>query len=70
MNLFPSIVIVLESALISVSILLITKAKTKIKIEVDAASTSAKDYVEKIGGSVTVVENKKLAVKLSKKAGV
>ena len=34
MNLFPSIVIVLESALISVSILLITKAKTKINIEI------------------------------------
>ena len=44
--------------------------KTKIKIEVDAASNSAKDFVEKIGGSITVIENKKLAVKPSKKAGV
>ena len=43
--------------------------KTKIKIEVDAASTSAKDFVQKIGGSVTVIENKKLALKASKKAG-
>ena len=44
--------------------------KTKIKIEVDAASNSAKDFVEKIGGSITVIENKKLIVKPSKKAGV
>ena len=44
--------------------------KTKIKIEVDAVSTSARDFVEKIGGSVTVIENKKLALKPSKKAGV
>ena len=44
--------------------------KTKIKIEVDAASTSAKNFVEKIGGSVTVIENKKLAVKSSMNAGV
>jgi large subunit ribosomal protein L15 len=44
--------------------------KTKINIEVDAASTSAKNFVEKIGGSISIIENKKLAVKLSKKAGV
>ena len=33
-NLFPSIVIVLDKALMSESILLITKAKTKINIEI------------------------------------
>ena len=44
--------------------------KTKINIEVDAASVSAKDFVEKLGGSITINENKKLALKLSKKAGV
>ena len=44
--------------------------KTKINIEVHAASASAKDCVEKIGGSITINENKKLALKLSKKAGV
>ena len=44
--------------------------KTKINIEVDAASASAKDFVEKLGGSITIIENKKLALKMSKKAGV
>ena len=44
--------------------------KTKINIEVNAASASAKDFVEKLGGSITIIEKKKLALKLSKKAGV
>ena len=44
--------------------------KTKINIEVDAASASAKDIVEKLGGTITIVEKKKLDLKLSKKAGV
>ena len=44
--------------------------KTKINIEVDAASASAKDFVEKLGGSITITEKKKLPLKQSKKAGV
>ncbi len=44
--------------------------KTKINIEVDAASASAKDFVEKLGGSIIINENKKLALKPSKKVGV
>ena len=44
--------------------------KTKINIEVDAASVSAKDFVEKLGGSITIIQYKKLVVKPSKKAGV
>ena len=44
--------------------------KTKINIEVDATSTSAKDFVEKVGGTITIIEKKKLDLKLPKKAGV
>ena len=44
--------------------------KTKINIEVSAASTSAKDSVAKIGGSVTIIENLKTAIKSPKKFGV
>jgi large subunit ribosomal protein L15 len=44
--------------------------KTKINIEVDAASALAKEFVEKLGGTITIIEKKKLDLKLSKKAGV
>ena len=37
---------------------------------INLASASAKDFVEKLGGSITIIEKKKLALKLSKKAGV
>ncbi len=43
--------------------------KTKINIEVSAASTSAKDSVEKVGGSITIIENLKSVVKSPKKSG-
>ena len=41
----------------------------KIDIEVSAFSQSAKDSVEKIGGSVTILDNKK-SINQNKKAGV
>ncbi len=44
--------------------------KTKINIEVSAASISAKDSVEKLGGSITIIENQKSSIKSSKKSGV
>ena len=44
--------------------------KTKINIEVSAASTSAKDSVAKVGGSITIIENLKSAIKSPKKFGV
>ena len=44
--------------------------KTKINIEVSAASTSAKDSVEKVGGSITIIEYQKSAIKSPKKFGV
>ena len=43
--------------------------KTKINIEVSAASTSAKESVEKVGGSITIIENLKSVVKSPKKSG-
>ena len=44
--------------------------KTKINIEVDAASASAKDFIEKLGGSITIIENQKSSIKSFKKSGV
>ena len=44
--------------------------KTKINIEVYAASISAKDSVEKVGGSITIIENQKSPIKSFKKSGV
>ena len=44
--------------------------KTKINIEVAAASNSAKDSVEKVGGSITIIENQKSSIKSFKKSGV
>ncbi len=44
--------------------------KTKISIEVSAASTSAKDNVEKVGGSISIIENLKPVIKSPKKSGV
>ena len=44
--------------------------KNKINIEVAAVSISAKESVEKLGGSITVIEKKKLTTKTSKKSGV
>jgi large subunit ribosomal protein L15 len=46
------------------------KIKTKINIEVTAASTSAKEGVEKAGGSVTFIENTKSDIKPLKEPGV
>ena len=43
--------------------------KTKINIEVSAASASAKDSVEKVGGSITIIENLKSVIKSPKKSG-
>ena len=44
--------------------------KTKVNIEVDAASTSAKESVEKVGGSIVIIENNKLVKTPPKKSGV
>ena len=44
--------------------------KTKINIEVTAASTSAKECVEKVGGAVTIIENTKSERKPLKEPGV
>ena len=44
--------------------------KVKIDIEVSAFSKSAKDSVEKIGGSVTILEDKKKSISQEKKTGV
>ena len=44
--------------------------KTKINIEVAAASNSAKEIVEKVGGSITIKENNRLVKTPTKKSGV
>ena len=44
--------------------------KTKINIEVAAASNSAKEIVEKIGGSVTIIENNRIFKTPTKRSGV
>ena len=44
--------------------------KVKIDIEVSAFSKSAKDSVEKIGGSVIILDDKKKSIKQDKKPGV
>ena len=44
--------------------------KTKINIEVAAASNSAKGIVEKVGGSITIIENNRLVKTPTKKSGV
>lgn len=42
--------------------------KSKINIEVSAASSKARELVEKVGGTVTVLEKKKQVVKKDKKS--
>ena len=42
--------------------------KSKINIEVSAVSSKARELVEKIGGTVTVLEKKKQVVKKDKKS--
>ena len=44
--------------------------KVKIDIEVSAFSKSAKDSVEKVGGSVIILEDKKKSINQDKKTGV
>ena len=44
--------------------------KVKIDIEVSAFSKSAKDSVEKIGGSVIILDDKKKSINQEKKSGV
>lgn len=44
--------------------------KSKINIEVTAASSSAKQSVEKLGGSITFINNNKPATKKTKRSGV
>ncbi len=44
--------------------------KVKIDIEVSAFSKSAKDSVEKIGGSVTILDDKNKSINQDKKTGV
>ena len=44
--------------------------KTKINIEVAAASNSAKEIVEKVGGSITIKENNRIVKTPTKKSGV
>ena len=42
--------------------------KSKINIEVSAASMSAKQIIEKIGGTVTIIDQKKSSMKQVKKS--
>ena len=42
--------------------------KSKINIEVSAASMSAKQIIEKIGGTVTIIDQKKISMKQVKKS--
>ena len=44
--------------------------KNKIDIEVSAYSKTAKESIEKIGGSIAILNNNKLSVNKTKKAGV
>ena len=44
--------------------------KNKINIEVAAASNSAKEIVDKVGGSITIIENNRLFKTPTKKSGV
>ena len=44
--------------------------KNKIDIEVSAFSKSAKEVIEKIGGSIVILENKKSSVNQTKSSGV
>ena len=44
--------------------------KAKINIEVAAASNSAKEIVEKVGGSITIIEKNRLVKTPTKKSGV
>ena len=44
--------------------------KNKIDIEVSASSKSAKEAIEKIGGSIAILDNKKSNVNQTKKSGV
>ena len=44
--------------------------KNKIDIEVSAHSKSAKEGIEKIGGSIAILENRKSSVNQTKKSGV
>ena len=44
------------------------KIKSKINIEVSAVSSKARELVEKVGGTVTVLEKKKQVVKKDKKS--
>ena len=44
--------------------------ETKINIEVAAASNSAKEIVEKVGGSITIIENNRIVKTPKKKSGV
>ena len=46
------------------------KIKSKINIEAAAASLSAKQSIEKIGGSITFINNKKPVTRKTKKSGV
>ena len=41
---------------------------SKINIEVSAASISAKQIIEKMGGAVTIVDEKKSSIKQAKKS--
>ena len=44
--------------------------KNKIDIEVSTFSKSAKEGIEKIGGSIVILDNKKSSVKQTKNSGV
>ena len=46
------------------------KLKSKINIEVAAVSSSAKQSIEKMGGSISLIKNDKSAAKKTKKSGV
>ena len=46
------------------------KIKSKINIEAAAASSSAKQSIEKMGGSITFINNDKLVIRKTKKSGV
>lgn len=45
------------------------KVKQKIDIEISAFSKSAKECIEKIGGSIIVLDNKKKSINITDKSG-
>ena len=60
----------IKSKKVKVKLLAKGKIKNKINIEVSAFSKNAKDAIEKIGGTVVVLDNKQTTLNKSKESGV